>query len=569
MVRKYSWRTFLVFIILIAALTGLMWRLVELNIIERNFLLQQSDARILRTVTMPAHRGMITDRFGTVLALSTPVYSAWINPKFFQADDAQLNALSKNLNISVSLIKSRNISGKGFVYLRRQNSPDVMKRVKALHIPGVHFQQEYQRFYPEGEVMAHVLGITNINDQGQEGLELAYNGWLSGTPGQKEVLKDRLGNVIENVLMLKKPEQGHNLVLSIDHRIQYIAYRALKEQVQKLNAKAGSIVVLNAKTGEILAMANQPSYNPNAHTAELHGDFRNRAVTDSFEPGSTMKPFTIAMALESGQYTDKSLVNTNPGYMMIGGYEIKDDFVDNGIIDLRKILEVSSNVGAAKILLSLPPKPFFKLLRRFGFGERTSSGFPGESSGRLIEHSVWYKSDIATLAYGYGIAVTTLQLAHAYSILADGGVRRPVSFLKLNTVPAGTQVIPQKVANEVVLMLRSVIYGKNPGATGHAAQVPGYWISGKTGTAYIAGPGGYDKKKYVGDFVGMAPASDPQLVIAVVIRDPNNAKNLHFGGETAAPVFAKVMAASLRILNIAPDNMSAVDSPTLSEKKKS
>lgn len=550
--KKYSWRVSLVSLLLIIALFGLIWRLIELNIIDRHFLLQQSDARILRDVELPAHRGMITDRLGTVLAMSTPVYSAWINPKFFHATNAQLDELSRDLNIPVSLIKSRDIPGKGFVYLRRQNPPDVMERVNALEIPGVHFQMEYQRFYPEGEVVSHVVGITNIDDQGQEGLELAYNNWLSGTPGKKEVLKDRLGNVIEDVALLKKPEQGHDLVLSIDHRIQYIAYRTLKEQVQKLKAKDGSIVVLNPKTGEILAMANLPSYNPNDHLPEERGDFRNRAVTDSFEPGSSMKPFTIAMALESGQYTPKSLVDTNPGYMMVGGYEIRDDFVDNGICDLRKILEVSSNVGAAKILLSLPPQPFFELLRHFGFGHRTTSAFPGESGGRLVEHSVWYKSDIATLAYGYGIAVTTLQLAHAYSILADNGISHPVTFLKLNTTPPGKQIIPKVVANEVVKMLESVVYGKNPGATGGYAKVSGYWISGKTGTAYIAGPNGYNKKKYVGDFVGMAPASNPQLVIAVVIRDP---QGQHFGGLVAAPVFAKVMSASLRILNIPPDNI--------------
>lgn len=556
MVRKNSWRASLVFLLLVVALFGLIWRLVELNIIQRDFLLQQSDARILRTVTMPAHRGMIMDRRGTVLAMSTPTYSAWINPKFFQANQKQLNELSKDLNLPVAFIQSRDIPGKGFVYLRRLNPPDVMERVKALHIPGVHFQQEYQRFYPEGSVASHVLGITNIDDRGQEGLELAYNNWLAGTPGQEEVLKDRLGNVIQDVGMLKTPVQGHDLVLSIDHRIQYIAYRALKEQVKKLNAKSGSIVVLNPKTGEILAMANQPSFNPNDRKTVTERDCRNRAVTDSFEPGSSMKPFTIALALASGQYTPQSLVDTHPGYLMVGGYTIKDDFVDNGIIDLRKILEVSSNVGAAKILLSLPPQPFFKLLRGFGFGQVTDSGFPGESPGRLVEHSVWYKSDIATLAYGYGIAVTTLQLAHAYSILADNGISHPVTFLKLNSVPAGKQVVPKKVANDIVKMLESVVYGKNPGATGGLAKVPGYIVSGKTGTAYIAGPHGYDKKKYVGDFVGMAPATDPQLVIAVDIRDPNNSQNLHFGGSTAAPVFAKVMAASLRILDIPPDNIS-------------
>lgn len=551
--KSYSWRAYLVILFLCAALFGLIFRLVQLNIVDRHFLLQQSDERILRTVDLPAYRGMILDRTGTALALSTPVYSAWINPKYFHASYSQIAALSKDLNVPPSLIESRDIKGKGFVYLKRQNPPNVMKKVKALNIPGVHFEEEYQRFYPEGEVTAHILGITNIDDQGQEGLELAYNDWLSGTPGKKEVVKDRLGHVISNVALIKKPEQGHDLVLSIDHRIQYVAYRALKEQVEKFHAKAGSIVVINPKTGEILAMANQPSYNPNDHTAEQHGDFRNRAVTDSFEPGSTMKPFTIAMALQSGQYTPHTLVNTNPGYMMIGGFEIRDDFVDNGIIDLRKILEVSSNVGAAKILLSLPPQPFFHFLRSFGFGERTNSGFPGESSGRLVEHSVWYKSDIATLAYGYGIAVTTLQLAHAYSILANGGVEEPVSFIKMDSPPKGKRIVSQKVADEVVTMLKSVVYGKNPGATGGLAKVPGYWISGKTGTAYIAGANGYNKKKYIGDFVGIAPASNPQLVIAVVIRDP---QGKHFGGEVAAPVFAKVMAAALRMLNIPPDNLS-------------
>ena len=553
--RRFPWREYLVSFILILALLGLIARLVQLNVIERHFLLQQSDARIVRVDTLSAHRGMITDQLGTVLALSTPTYSVWINPKYFSPTLAQLEALSLQLQIPVSVIEARAKYKKGFVYLKRQNTPNLMARVKALKIPGLYFQTEYQRFYPEAEITAHILGLTNIDDQGQEGLELAYNSWLSGTPGKKEVLKDRLGDVIANVALLKKPEEGRDLTLSIDHRIQYLAYRALKEQVEKLNATSGSIVVLNAKTGEVLAMANQPSFNPNDHLPEVNGDFRNRAVTDSFEPGSTMKPFTIAMALESGQYTEQSLIDTNPGYFVVGGYEIKDDFVDHGVIDLRKILEVSSNVGAAKILLSLPPKPFFDFLQSFGFGERTNSGFPGESSGRLVEHSIWYKSDIATLAYGYGIAVTALQLAHAYSILADNGVSHPVTFLKLSSIPAGIQVIPPKIANEVVTMLESVVYGKDPGATGHLAQVPGYWISGKTGTAYIATAKGYDKKKYVGDFVGMAPATNPQLVIAVVIRDPHDAKGIHFGGDTAAPVFSKVMAGALRILNIPPDNM--------------
>lgn len=553
--RKYAWRVYLVVLFLIIALFGLLWRLIQLNLIDRHFLLQQSDSRTLRDVDLPAHRGMITDREGTVLALSTPVYSAWVNPKFFQASASQLDALSHQLNLPVSFIEARTnpSSKRGFVYLKRQNPPNVMNGVKALSIPGLHFQTEYQRFYPEGEVTAHVLGITNIDDQGQEGLELAYNDWLAGTPGKQEVLKDRMGHVIADISMLKNPQQGRDLTLSIDHRIQYIAYRALKEDVEKFHAKAGSIVVLNAKTGEILAMANLPSYNPNSHIAETKGDFRNRAVTDSFEPGSTMKPFTIALALESGKYTPTSLINTNPGYLRVGGYTIRDDEADNGIIDLQKILEVSSNIGAAKILLTLPPLKLWNLLRRMGFGQRTSSGFPGESAGKLIEHAVWYKSDVATLAYGYGIAVTTLQLARAYAILADDGVRRPVTFLKLDNAPAGKQVIPAKVAKEVDAMLETVVTGKtSEGATGALARVPGYSVAGKTGTAYIAGANGYDKKKYNGDFVGFAPVSDPQLVIAVVVRDPQGE---HFGAQVAAPVFSKVMGRALRILNVPPDQL--------------
>jgi cell division protein FtsI (penicillin-binding protein 3) len=501
---------------------------------------------------LAAHRGVITDREGTVLAMSTPVYSVWVNPKSFQATAAQLTELAHALNLPTAFIISHTKNkNKEFVYLKRQNPPDVKQAVKILNIPGVHFQQDFQRFYPEGEVTAHVLGITNVDDQGQEGLELAYNGWLSGSPGKREVLKDRLGNVIANIALLKSPVEGRDLTLSIDHRIQYVAYRALKEQVEKLHAQSGSVVVMNPKTGEILAMVNQPSYNPNNRAGSTTRDYRNRAVTDSFEPGSTMKPFTIAMALESGQYTMQSLVDTHPGYMNVGGFEIRDDFKDNGIVDLRKILEVSSNIGAAKILLSLPPQKFWNLLQRVGFGRSTNSDFPGETMGRLLDHPVWYKSDVATLAYGYGIAVTALQMVHAYSILANNGESVPVSFLKLDNPPTTKTVLPKNVANEVVNMLQAVVTGKE--GTGHQAAIPGYTVAGKTGTAYIAGPGGYNKKKYMSDFVGMAPVNDPRLVIAVVVRDP---KGKHFGGDVAAPVFAKIMSASMRIMGVAPDNLT-------------
>jgi cell division protein FtsI (penicillin-binding protein 3) len=554
--NKYSWRAYLIIFFLLIALGGLLWRLLDLNLMNRHFLLKQSDARALRVIDMPAHRGMITDRLGSVLGISSPVYSAWVNPKNFDASYSQLHELSQTLHLPVSTIEARaEASKKAFVYLKRQNPPEVMAHLKALQIPGLHFQMDYQRFYPEGESTSHVLGITNIDDQGQEGLELAYNNWLSGTVGKKEVLKDRLGHIISEIAVLKKPQEGRDLNLSIDHRIQYIAYRALKEQVENLHAEAGSVVVLDPKTGEILAMANVPSYNPNSRLPQAQRDFRNRAVTDSFEPGSSMKPFTIALALESGKYTPTSTIDTHPGYMSIGGFEIRDDFHDNGVINLQKILELSSNIGAAKILLSLPPTNLWNLLRRLGFGDKTSSGFPGESSGRLVDHAVWYKSEVATLAYGYGVSVTALQLARAYAILAEDGENYPISFLKLDAPPKGERVIPEKVAKEVDTMLESVVYGKQ--GTAHQAQVPGYTVAGKTGTAYIAGANGYDKKRYVGDFIGFAPAMNPRLVIAVVIRDPHDDKHRHFGGETAAPVFAKVMAASLRLLNVSPDNLKS------------
>ncbi|HLD84619.1 MAG TPA: penicillin-binding protein 2 [Coxiellaceae bacterium] len=547
--RKLTGRVYLLFFFLALALFTLLWRLIELNLIDRQFLLQQGDARVLRTVKMAAHRGMMTDCLGTVLALSSPVYSVWINPREFHPDIAALQSLASALQLPSSWIAARNEKSatKSFVYLNRQNPPEVIQKIKALNIPGVHFEKQYQRFYPDSEVTAHVLGITNVDDNGQEGLELAYNSWLQGTLGKKQVLKDRLGRTIADVALIKKPQQGKDLQLSIDHRIQYLAYRALKTQVQKLHAASGSIVVLNVKTGEIVAMVNQPSYNPNNRIMEKDGDFRNRAVTDSFEPGSTMKPFTIALALQSGKYTSNTMVNTSPGRMRIGGYEIRDDGLNYGIIDVKTILQKSSNIGAAKILLSLSPEKFWNLLRQLGFGERSHSGFPGESAGNLVSHQVWYPSDIATFAYGYGIAVTALQLAHAYAILADGGIRYPLTFLKLTTPPIGKQVMQKSVAHEVVDMLEAVV---KTGGTGTRAAVAGYRVAGKTGTAYIAGPNGYDKQKYLASFVGFAPVSDPQLVVAVIIRDP---QLQHFGGMVAAPVFSTVMAGALRILNIAPD----------------
>jgi cell division protein FtsI (penicillin-binding protein 3) len=390
--------------------------------------------------------------------------------------------------------------------------------------------------------------LTNIDDRGQEGLELAYQNWLSGSPGERQVIRDREGHIIRNVAILQQPAQGHDLTLSIDHRIQYIAYSALKQAVAEYHAKSGSIVVLNDKTGEVLAMASAPSYNPNDRPRDHDGRYRNRAVTDMFEPGSVIKPFNIALALQSGQYTPDSVIDTSPGRMRIGNLVVKDDGLDYGTIDLTTVLQKSSNIGAAKILMSLPAKSYWNLLHRFGFGEITHSGFPGETPGRLVPQDKWYPTVVATLAYGYGIAVTTLQLAHAYAILANNGVSEPVSLVKLQTVPQGTQVVSKDVANDVVKMLEAVV---ERGGTGLHASIPHYRVAGKTGTAYISNGRGYDKHRYISSFVGMAPASDPDLVVAVVLREP---QGQHFGGLVSAPVFARVMAASLRILDISPDS---------------
>jgi cell division protein FtsI (penicillin-binding protein 3) len=545
----FRWRFTALTVFLVLCVLVLIYRLVDLGVFERPFLLRQSQARILRTVSIPAYRGMISDRNGMPLAISTSVKTVWANPHIFKATPAQLRALSKLLKLPASFIKKRTRmrSGLEFVYVKRRISPQLAARVEKLKIKGLFFQQEYKRFYPEGAVTAHVVGFTNIDDKGQEGLELAYNNWLSGSPGKKKVLKDRLGHVIANVALLKKPKQGHPLTLSIDQRIQFLAYLTLQKTVEKFHAKSGSIVVMNPKTGEILAMVNQPSFNPNMRPKDTDGRYRNRAVTDIFEPGSTIKAFNVALALESGKYTPKTIINTSPGWMRVGGYTIRDDGLDYGKITLTQLLQKSSNIGAAKVMLSLKPQDYYDMLRRVGFGERSRSGFPGESTGTLEDRTVWRPSVVAGLAYGYGIAVTALQLAHAYCVLGDGGVKMPATFIKRVKPLAGTREMPKKIADTVVHMLESVL---QRGGTGTRARVAGYRVSGKTGTAYVAGPKGYYKNRYVSSFVGLAPASDPQLVVAVVVFEPHGE---HFGALVAAPAFAKVMGGSLRLLNIAPD----------------
>lgn len=551
-VQQQARRRFVLFCVFLLTVLGvLLWHLLDLSLFNRHFLMQQSNARIMRKVPMPAYRGIIKDRNGEPLAISIPVDTLWLNPKMFAATGAQWQKLCALLHTSHAKLeaKVKRYGQREFMYLRRRMSPEVADKIMALKIPGVFSMREYKRFYPEGPVDAHLIGFTNVDDKGQEGLELAFNRWLAGTPGEKEVIKDRLGHIVANVTMLKKPVQGRDLTLSIDQRIQYIAYRDLAAQVEKYHAASGSVVVLDVKTGEVLAMVNQPSYDPNHRPAVHDGRFRNRAVTDMYEPGSTIKAFNIALALQSGHYTPETMIDTRPGWMVVDGHTIRDTS-DHGEINLTQLLQKSSNVGAAKVLFSLQSEDYWQLLKRFGFGERSRSGFPGETPGVLPYFGQWRRSEVATIAFGYGLAVSTLQLAHGYAILANHGIRLPLTLLKNDKQPQGIRVLPADIANQLISMLQTVV---KTGGTGTRARVPGYSIAGKTGTAYIAGKNGYNKKRYISSFVGMAPADNPRIVVAVYMRDPRGG---HYGGIVAAPVFSKVMAGALRIEQVPPDDYS-------------
>lgn len=533
----------------------LLGRMFGLMIVDRPFLLGQGDARSMRIVSIPAYRGMISDRNGYPLAVSTPVVSVWLDPADFQASQDELHQLSDLVQLpmhSILQIAKQN-KNKEFVYLVRGLDPYIGTQVRNLNIPGIYVQQEFKRFYPEGEVTAQLVGFTNIDDRGQEGLELQYNDWLQGIPGRKRVLRDRYGREVAGLDLIKSAQPGHNLVLSIDRQIQYIAYTALQNAIQYFKAESGSVVVLDVKTGEILAMVNQPSFNPNARPDIDDGSFRNRSVTDVFEPGSTVKAFTIANALLSGQYRPDSLIDTRPGYYYIGNKRVRDD-ANYGVLTLTGILQKSSNIGASKVTLSLPPDSLWQLLDKIGYGHKTESGFPGESAGVLIHHHPWKPFILATMSFGYGLSVTNLQLAHAYSVLASGGIKRPVSLIKIDQAPKGKTVLDPKIARQINEMLQSVMA---KGESGELANVPGYRVAGKTGTAHLAIKGGYAKNHYMAVFAGIAPVSDPRLVVTVAIKDPKGPNNEYFGGQVSAPVFAKVMGAALRILAVPPDNLTA------------
>ena len=555
-------RTFL-FLCMALAAVALLWRAVCLQVLDTEFLQSQADARHLRVVSLPAHRGKILDRNGEPLAISTPVESVWVNPQALGSEQQRIPELTKLLSLDYDkvqrLLASR--ADREFIYLRRHISPGLASQVAALKIPGVYLQREYRRYYPGGEVTAHIIGFTNIDDSGQEGIELAYEEWLDGEPGAKRVVKDGNHKIIEDVESIRRPRPGKDLVLSIDRRIQYLAYRELKAVMKEHKARSASAVVLDIKNGEVIAMVNQPSFNPNKRQQLRSSSMRNRAVTDVFEPGSTMKPFIVASALESGRYQPETPVSTSPGWLRVGVNTVRDVH-DYGQLDVSGVIRKSSNVGISKIALSLPADEIWTLLTELGFGAQTFSGFPGEASGLLSYHGDWNAIETATLAYGYGVSVTPLQLAQAYAVLATGGIKRSVVFLRDSDVTEERRIMPAVIAQQVRNMLEQAA---GPNGTAPLAQVPGYRVAGKTGTVKKSSAGGYSSNKYLAVFAGMAPASDPRFVMVVMVDEPANGK--YYGGQVAAPVFSKVMAGALRLMAVPPDDVPLLQTRLTGEEE--
>ncbi len=517
------------------------------------FLQSQGNNRTLRTVDIPAYRGVITDRRGEPLAISTPVVSICANPQLLELDKDKLAKLARGLKLRVGDLKKRieRYRNKEFMYLARQLTPPQAQAVLDLDIVGIFKREEYKRYYPAGEVAAHLVGFTGIDDRGQEGMELAFDDWLYGATGRKRVLKDRKGQVIKELQLIESEKPGGNLALSIDLRLQYIAYRELKAAMKKFRAKSGSVVVLDVQTGEVLAMVNQPSFNPNDRSRLKAGSTRNRAVTDLLEPGSVMKPLTMVAALESGKFHPGTVIDTSPGYLRIG----RKTFVDHrnyGKLDISGILAKSSQVGTTKIAMQLKPEDIRGVFERVGFGLSPGTGFPGESSGILPSKRRWRDVETATLAFGYGMAATPLQLASAYAVLANNGIKKQASLLKISEADGvlpglEEQVIDKKIVASVRQMMKAVIEKEG---TGTRAAIDTYEVAGKTGTSHKVGAGGYQKDRYVGLFAGMAPADKPRLVTVVVIDDPRGKD--YYGGLVAAPVFSKVTAEALRLMSVPP-----------------
>ncbi len=565
-VKLPAWRRRVLLIGVLALFAGLFMRGIYLQSLHKDFLQQKGDARYSRSMVLQAHRGKITDRNGELLAISSPVESVWASPPDVEINKQQKTALAKLIGIkSTDIDKKIANREREFVYLKRRLSPDVAAKVMSLEIPGVFLQREYKRFYPAGDVTAHLVGFTGIDDNGQEGFELAQNTMLSGKAGSRRVIQDRQGHIVEDLEAVKVPQEGHDLVLSIDRRMQYLAFRELAKAVELHKAKAGAVVILDAKTGEVLAMVNLPTYNPN-NPINIKGKTRNRAITDMFEPGSTMKPVTASAAMQFGDYKPTTKIQTAPGHMSIGPATIHDSHV-HGVLTVAEVIQKSSNVGAAKMALSLKREELWSAFNQLGFGARSNIGFPGEAAGILRPYKTWRPIEQATMSFGHGISVTLLQLARAYTVFANEGELKPVSLTKLTESPVGHQVFSAQVANDVKDMLELVV---QPGGTALRAQVAGYRVGGKTGTAHKIGAHGYEDDKYVASFVGIAPASNPRLIMAVMIDEPDIAKDQYYGGVAAAPVFAAVMADALRMLAVPQDspNNNVVIPPETSDDAK-
>jgi len=549
----YPWRFRIVLALLALMVGAIAWRIVDLQVLDQEFLKGQGDARSVRHIPIPAHRGLITDRHGEPLAVSTPVTTLWGNPRELQAARARWPELAGALGQDSATLTKRlqEQAEREFIYLVRGLTPQQGQQVLDLKIPGVYEQEEFRRFYPAGEVAAHVVGFTDIDDRGREGMELAYEEWLAGVPGKRQVLKDRRGRLIKDVQVVKNAKAGKALALSIDLRLQYLAHSELRDVVQQYGAKSASLVMVDVETGEVLAMANQPTYNPNNRRNLQPAAMRNRALIDVFEPGSTVKPFSIAAALGTGKYHPESVINTLPGWMRIGRYTIRD-VSRGGQLNLTQILMKSSNVGISKIALDIGAEPVYAAMQQAGFGQSTGLGFPGERVGNLPNHRKWRDAETASLAYGYGLSVTAVQLAHAYSVLGNEGRNVPLSLLRLDQRPEGVQIIDKDISATVLQMLRAVV--EEDGGGGSRARVPGYHVGGKSGTAKkVSGTGGYTKDAYRSFFAGVAPLSNPRIAVVVVVDEPSEGG--YYGGLVAAPVFGKVTARALRLLNVAPDNL--------------
>lgn len=546
--RTPVWRSKFVVAAIALSFTGLAVRAAYIQVVANEFFLKQGEVRFARTLELPANRGRILDRNGLILASSVPAPSIWAIPEDVDRDKAQLQKLAKLLDMSVTeLNKKLEDEDKTFVWLKRQVDEPVAKEITALGIKGIYQRKEYKRQYPEGEAAAHIVGFTNVEDKGQEGVELEFNKMLAGQAGSRRVIKDRLGSVVEAVGEQVLPVEGRDLQLSIDSKIQFFAYQKLRSAVLDNKAKAGSVVVLDAQTGEVLALANYPSYVPTKRQNLTGSQLRNRALTDTFEPGSTMKPFVVALALEKGLVTPQTIIQTAPGRISIGSSTISDSH-PHGALTVSEVIQKSSNVGTVKIAMQMQPRDMWEIYSEVGFGQKPQLHFPGTVSGRLRAYKSWRPIEQATMSYGYGLSSSLFQLAHAYSVFARDGELVPITLLKTTGPVEGVRVIEAKHANAVRNMLHMVT---GPGGTAPKAQTMGYSVGGKTGTAHKQEGRGYADKKYRGFFVGIAPIEQPRIIVAVMIDEPTNGK--YFGGDVAAPVFSETVQQTLRLLGIEPD----------------